>query len=170
VLSGQPRRPCAADWDASSSGCARADSVALACHVGPDGDALGSMLALGDWPLRALGKRVVASWGGEPFEVPRRTRFLPGLTCWSRVRFPAAPALWFTAGHRQRGPARLAGRPGLNRRLLHRGRPPRQQHPVRSGSTWSTGTPPRRGHWSGLVDRLGLPLTQELAAPALHRP
>jgi phosphoesterase RecJ-like protein len=55
-----------------------ARSVALACHVGPDGDALGSMLALG-LALRALGKDVVASWGGEPFEVPSTYAYLPGL-------------------------------------------------------------------------------------------
>ena len=55
-----------------------ARSVALACHVGPDGDALGSMLALG-LALRDLGKDVVASWGGEPFEVPATYAYLPGL-------------------------------------------------------------------------------------------
>jgi bifunctional oligoribonuclease and PAP phosphatase NrnA len=55
-----------------------APSVVLACHVGPDGDALGSMLALG-LALRSLGTDVVASWGGEPFEVPATYAFLPGL-------------------------------------------------------------------------------------------
>jgi phosphoesterase RecJ-like protein len=54
------------------------DEVVLACHVGPDGDALGSMLALGV-ALRDRGTRVLASWGSEPFEVPTPYRSLPGL-------------------------------------------------------------------------------------------
>ncbi len=64
------------DEVAAVLGAAR--SVVLACHVGPDGDALGSMLALG-LALRELGKDVVASWGGAPFEVPSTYAFLPGL-------------------------------------------------------------------------------------------
>ena len=55
-------------------------SVALACHVGPDGDALGSMLALGARPCAALGKEVVASWGERAVRgAVDATRFLPGL-------------------------------------------------------------------------------------------
>ena len=47
-----------------------ADEVCLACHVRPDADALGSMLAVAH-ALRAPGRRpqrVVASFGDEPFE------------------------------------------------------------------------------------------------------
>ena len=55
-----------------------ARAVTLACHVGPDGDALGSMLACG-LALRDLGIEVRASWGSEPFDVPKRYAFLPGL-------------------------------------------------------------------------------------------
>ncbi len=52
-------------------------SVLLACHVNPDGDALGSMLGFG-LGLRRLGfTRVVASFP-EPFEVPPVFAFLPG--------------------------------------------------------------------------------------------
>ena len=61
--------PTDAEWDDVVQALRDADQVALACHVGPDGDALGSMLGLGA-ALRSLGKDVVASWGGEPFEVP----------------------------------------------------------------------------------------------------
>jgi bifunctional oligoribonuclease and PAP phosphatase NrnA len=56
-----------------------ASQVCLACHVRPDADALGSMLAV----LHALHCRpggppaVVASFGDEPFEVPAILRFLP---------------------------------------------------------------------------------------------
>jgi phosphoesterase RecJ-like protein len=53
-------------------------SVLLACHVNPDGDALGSMLGFG-LGLRRLGfSRVRASFP-EPFDVPEPFRFLPGL-------------------------------------------------------------------------------------------
>ncbi|HWG61178.1 MAG TPA: bifunctional oligoribonuclease/PAP phosphatase NrnA [Streptosporangiaceae bacterium] len=58
-----------------------ADEVCLACHVRPDGDALGSMLAVAH-ALLALPRiprpRVVASFGDDPFEVPHILRFLPG--------------------------------------------------------------------------------------------
>ena len=71
-----------------------ARSVALACHVGPDGDALGSMLALG-LALRELGKDVVASWGGEPFEVPSTYAYLPGLELLVPPgQFPADPEVF----------------------------------------------------------------------------
>ena len=73
-----------------------ASSVALACHVGPDGDALGSMLALGN-ALRDRGTPVVASWGGEPFEVPAAYGFLPGLDLLvPPADFPAEPELFVT--------------------------------------------------------------------------
>jgi phosphoesterase RecJ-like protein len=52
-------------------------SVALACHVNPDGDALGSMLGLFH-VLRAAGRNVVASFP-EPFTVAPHYRELPGL-------------------------------------------------------------------------------------------
>ena len=73
-----------------------APSAALACHVGPDGDALGSMLGLGAG-LSSLGKHVVASWGGEPFEVPMAYDFLPAVDLLvPPSEFPAAPPLFVT--------------------------------------------------------------------------
>jgi phosphoesterase RecJ-like protein len=88
--------PSAADWSAAVSLLAGADEVALACHVGPDGDALGSMLALGA-ALRTRGTRVVASWGGEPFEVPASYSFLPAVDLLVPPGdFPAAPQLFVT--------------------------------------------------------------------------
>jgi phosphoesterase RecJ-like protein len=68
------------DWGRAVSLIERAGAgdglVTLACHVSPDGDALGSMLgvALG---LRERGIRCVASFG-EPFTVPASLTFLPG--------------------------------------------------------------------------------------------
>lgn len=66
-----------------------ADSIALACHVGPDGDALGSMLGLAIAAANA-GKDVVASFG-TPFSLPPSLSFLPtGLLIPPRD-FPDAP-------------------------------------------------------------------------------
>ena len=52
-----------------------AERIALACHVGPDGDALGSMIGLAIAASNA-GKDVVASFGS-PFVVPTSLSFLP---------------------------------------------------------------------------------------------
>jgi phosphoesterase RecJ-like protein len=72
-----------------------ASSVALACHVGPDGDALGSTLALHHL-CRANGKPSVASWA-EPFEVAPHYRYLPGLDLATKpVDFPEAPEVMVT--------------------------------------------------------------------------
>ncbi|HEY8481561.1 MAG TPA: bifunctional oligoribonuclease/PAP phosphatase NrnA [Spirillospora sp.] len=64
------------EWDRAVALIREAEEVCLACHVVPDGDALGSMLALAQ-ALGALGKRCLASFG-EPFAVPAILRFLPG--------------------------------------------------------------------------------------------
>jgi phosphoesterase RecJ-like protein len=88
--------PSEAEWSAALSVLDGADEVALACHVGPDGDALGSMLALGA-ALRSRGTGVRASWGGQPFEVPAAYAFLPALDLLVPPQdFPAAPAVFVT--------------------------------------------------------------------------
>ena len=51
-----------------------ADQVAVTCHITPDGDALGSALALAH-AARMAGKDSVASFGG-PFLIPPAYRFL----------------------------------------------------------------------------------------------
>jgi bifunctional oligoribonuclease and PAP phosphatase NrnA len=66
-----------AGWQRAVSAIESADEVCLACHVRPDGDALGSMLAVAQ-ALRARGTAVVASFGDHPFEIPRILGFLPG--------------------------------------------------------------------------------------------
>jgi len=84
------------DWDQVVHLIRQADEVALACHVLPDGDALGSMLALG-LVLERMGKRVVASFGDHRFTVPRLLRFLPAQRLLSPpADFPAAPELMIT--------------------------------------------------------------------------
>ncbi|WP_245592704.1 DHH family phosphoesterase [Actinomadura rifamycini] len=80
------------EWEKALELIRAADEVVLACHVVPDGDALGSMLALGQ-ALRSLGKRCLASFG-EPFTVPGILRFLPGQELLVEPgRLPASPRL-----------------------------------------------------------------------------
>jgi phosphoesterase RecJ-like protein len=72
-----------------------APEVALACHVNPDGDALGSTLAL-HHVLRAAGVRSVASFS-EPFVIAPHYRELPGLELLvSPPEFPREPAVMVT--------------------------------------------------------------------------
>lgn len=72
-----------------------ADEVALACHVAPDGDALGSMLAL-HHALRRAGRRSVASFP-DPFVVADHYRGLPGLdTLVPSSAFPSEPEVMVT--------------------------------------------------------------------------
>lgn len=72
-----------------------AATVALACHVNPDGDALGSMLAL-HHVLRAAGRSSVASFS-EPFVVAPHYREIPGLDLLvAPDAFPAEPEVMVT--------------------------------------------------------------------------
>jgi phosphoesterase RecJ-like protein len=72
-----------------------ADLVALACHVTPDGDALGSTLAL-HHVLLAAGRKSIASFP-EPFAVAPHYRELPGLELLSHPdEFPKHPELMVT--------------------------------------------------------------------------
>lgn len=73
-----------AEWSRAVKIIDAAQSVWLACHVRPDADALGSMLAFASAltsKRRAAGQpptSVAASFGDDPFEVPAILRFLPG--------------------------------------------------------------------------------------------
>ena len=85
-----------ADWDRAVALLQGARSVVLACHVGPDGDALGSMLGLAA-ALHADGREVLPTWGSEPFEVPGSYAFLPALDLLvPPSRLPEAPELLVT--------------------------------------------------------------------------
>jgi len=55
---------------------ATARQATLVCHVAPDGDALGSMLALAR-VLRGRGVHVTCTWGNEDWEVPPSYLWLP---------------------------------------------------------------------------------------------
>ena len=77
-----------------------AERLALACHHHPDGDALGSMLAM-HLLCEVNGKPSVASWP-TPFVVAPHYEFLPGLDrCTPPDRFPAEPEVLvtFDLGH-----------------------------------------------------------------------
>lgn len=64
------------DFERAVEALRQADEVALACHVNPDGDALGSLLAL-SLGLRKLGIETRPTWGATPVTVPPALRFLP---------------------------------------------------------------------------------------------
>lgn len=85
------------DWKRAVDVLSKADEVALACHVDPDGDALGSMLAVQHW-LRGRGVRTVSAWGrarateAQALSIPPSYTFLPGLSqLVDPGDFPAAP-------------------------------------------------------------------------------
>jgi len=81
--------------DQAAEAIASAPRLALACHQAPDGDALGSMLALHHLAL-AAGKESVASWP-EPFNVASHYTFIPGLDLATKpADFPSAPELMVT--------------------------------------------------------------------------
>jgi bifunctional oligoribonuclease and PAP phosphatase NrnA len=83
------------DLDRAVAAITDAASLSLACHIGPDGDALGSMLALHHL-CRAQGKKSVASFP-EPFVVAPHYTFLPGLdTITKPADFPSAPEVMIT--------------------------------------------------------------------------
>jgi bifunctional oligoribonuclease and PAP phosphatase NrnA len=85
-----------AEWSRAVKILDGATEICLACHVRPDGDALGSMLAVAH-ALAGRGPRVVASFGDAPFEIPRILRFLPGAGLLSPPdAFPGRPAVMVT--------------------------------------------------------------------------
>lgn len=63
------------DLAAAAQALNDATTIAMACHIGPDGDALGSMLAVA-LAATERGKTVQPSYG-PPFEPVPALRFLP---------------------------------------------------------------------------------------------
>jgi len=73
-----------------------APDVALACHVNPDADAMGSMLGLAA-VLEASGVRTTPSIPNEPVSLPRWAALLPGSDrLVPASRFPREPAVMVT--------------------------------------------------------------------------
>jgi bifunctional oligoribonuclease and PAP phosphatase NrnA len=89
----EPARDLEAQIGRAAEVLEAAPRVALACHVNPDPDALGSMLGLAGY-LASRGKEVVCSWGNEPFELPGWMSVLDGEGFVVKPKeFPAAPEL-----------------------------------------------------------------------------
>ena len=65
------------DWDVAVDAIGNAKTVALACHVNPDGDAMGSLLGM-SLALRILGKTTYPTWGSPEVVVPPSLMFMPG--------------------------------------------------------------------------------------------
>lgn len=153
------------DWVAAVQLLSTYDEVALACHVGPDGDALGSMLGLG-LALRAAGKNVAASFGSEPFEVPVAYRSLPGQDLLVPAgQVPEAPGLLITfdTGSVDRLGS-LASRVDTAKDVLV------LDHHVTNTRFGSVNVVDEQAAATAvvvldLIDRLGLALTAEVAAP-----
>ncbi len=87
-------------WEKAVRTLGSSAEICLACHIRPDGDALGSMLAVAH-ALRTRGggprPRVIASFGDAPFEIPKILRFLPGLDLLSPPEsYPRRPDVMVT--------------------------------------------------------------------------
>ena len=65
-------------WSDAVTTLRRARTATLVCHVAPDGDALGSMLALARM-LRAQGCVVFCTWGDAAWSVPASYTWLPDI-------------------------------------------------------------------------------------------
>jgi len=89
-----------AEWARAVTALESAGEICLACHIRPDGDALGSMLAVAQ-ALRSRGgpsgPRIIASFGDLPFVIPAILRFLPGAELLSPPdAYPARPQVMLT--------------------------------------------------------------------------
>jgi bifunctional oligoribonuclease and PAP phosphatase NrnA len=67
-----------ADWDAAVDAVKNAQTITLACHVNPDGDALGALLGM-SLALRSLGKTTYPTWGSDQVAAPPSLTFMPGV-------------------------------------------------------------------------------------------
>ena len=86
----------APDYARAAAVLGDAEEVALACHVNPDADALGSMLGLANF-LQDRGVRTTASFPNEPLDPPRWAAMLPGSERLVPARsFPREPGVMVT--------------------------------------------------------------------------
>ena len=84
------------DFTKAAHVLSNATEVALACHVNPDADALGSMLGLAAH-LRERGVSTVCSYPNDPLEPPRWASMLPGSDRLVSPReFPKEPSIMVT--------------------------------------------------------------------------
>ncbi|HZD02249.1 MAG TPA: DHH family phosphoesterase [Actinomycetes bacterium] len=93
----------AQEWQAAVGAISGAEQTVISCHLHPDGDALGSALAL-HRALTNSGRRALVSFS-EPFQVAPQYRFLPGvdqLTPPGRVTRAADVFVCFDTGSLER--------------------------------------------------------------------
>lgn len=138
-------------------------TVVLACHVGPDGDALGAMLAL-HLALTKLGIHSVPTWGEEPLRVPAPYADLPGVEALTPPSaLPADVDLVVTLD------AASEERLGMIRELLDRGVPSLvvDHHASNTGFGDLRVVAPEASATvtvvEELVRRLGVPITSDIA-------
>lgn len=81
-------------WSLATEVLDSSSEIVIACHTGPDGDALGSMLALGSF-LSRRNKTVYMSWGSPDLNIPPQYRFLLGQSAVTRPdQIPSAPQVF----------------------------------------------------------------------------
>ncbi|MFL6077534.1 MAG: DHH family phosphoesterase [Mycobacteriales bacterium] len=163
-MAGPGGAPDEAAWLAATGALLGAGEVLLTCHLGPDGDALGSMLAVAH-ALRAAGRPAVASFSN-PLTLPGTLAGLPGFDpglLTPPERAPVAPDLLvtFDTGSADRL-GDLTGRIGTAGAVLV------VDHHV-TNTRYGTlhlvdpAAPATAVLVAELLDRLGLPLTPEAA-------
>ncbi len=101
------------DYEAAVEAIEGASEIVMACHIGPDGDALGSMLGMA-LAAQSAGKKVLPSFG-PPFELGSTYRYLPTELLVPLAAIPNEPELMmsFDSGNLDRlgdlaGPASRA--------------------------------------------------------------
>ena len=154
------------DWTRAVKIIDGAEQVFLACHIRPDADALGSMLAV-THALRARPGRaptVAASFGDDPFEVPAILRFLPGLGLLTPPdACPPAPEVMISFDAASIDRLGLLARPAAAAGELI----VLDHHASNTGFGTVNLVDPAAAATAvlgaELIDRLGIPLTQEIA-------
>lgn len=105
-------------YQQAAAALAEASTVALACHVNPDPDAVGSMLGLSNH-LRAMGKETVCSFPNDPFDVPRWALMLPGNEALVPPgAFPKDPAVMVTCDVASMDRLSMLGGPAVRAKTL----------------------------------------------------
>ena len=139
-----------------------ANSILLCCHISPDGDAIGSLLAMG-LTLRQMGKQVTMACG-DP--VPRQFAFLPcereivNADALSGKRFDLAFAVDTATLERMGACAEAYLQAPATMQLDHHGdNPGYAQYNVVDGKAAAAGCVVRR-----LMKALNVPLNKEFAA------
>jgi bifunctional oligoribonuclease and PAP phosphatase NrnA len=95
-----------------------ASSVAIACHVNPDADALGSTLGLSNH-LRERGIGTVCSFPNDPFVLPRWIDLLPGADALVEpAAFPKDPPVMVTCDVASMDRLAMLGGPAVRARAL----------------------------------------------------